>query len=415
MNQMLDRVLSAARQLGASDVHLKAGLPPIFRIKGELRTVRDVPALTREVIATFAVNMMSDRQRKEFDETFDVDLAYGTPDGSRYRVNVFQQRGTVGMVMRLIPPEVPPFERLNLPASVLKLADEMRGLVLVTGITGSGKSTTLAALIDYINARQACHIVTIEDPIEYAFRDRRSVVNQRELGLDTKSFAKALRAALRQDPDVILVGEMRDLETTEIALIAAETGHLVLSTLHTVDAVETINRVISIFPPHGQMQIRLQLAAVLRGVISQRLIPRADGKGMVPACEILVASARVRELIEIPERTREIREAIAQGKDPYGMVTFDQSLADLVQRKLVTYEEALRHSSAPDDFALYFRGVSGGGNQEEWVQEQVRNQSSFAHVQQPTPRPSGRVTITHPQVEVIQDKNEFEIERFDKK
>jgi twitching motility protein PilT len=410
---MLDRVLSAARQLGASDVHLKAGLPPIFRIKGELRTVRDVPALTREVIATFAVNMMSDRQRREFDETFDVDLAYGTPDGSRYRVNVFQQRGTVGMVMRLIPPEVPPFERLNLPTSVLKLADEMRGLILVTGITGSGKSTTLAALIDYINARQACHIVTIEDPIEYAFRDRRSVVNQRELGLDTKSFAKALRAALRQDPDVILVGEMRDLETTEIALIAAETGHLVLSTLHTVDAVETINRVISIFPPHGQLQIRLQLAAVLRGVISQRLLPRADGKGMVPACEILVASARVKELVEIPERTREIREAIAQGRDPYGMVSFDQSLAELVQRKLVTYEEALRHSSAPDDFALYFRGVSGGGNQEEWVQEQVRVQSTFGHAQQsptPTPTPPRRV-----QVDLVSEKNEFAIERFDKK
>ncbi len=417
MNQMLDRVLSAARQLGASDVHLKAGLPPIFRIKGELRTVRDVPALTREVIATFAVNMMSERQRREFDETFDVDLAYGTPDGSRYRVNVFQQRGTVGMVMRLIPPEVPSFERLNLPPSVLKLADEMRGLILVTGITGSGKSTTLAALIDYINARQACHIVTIEDPIEYAFRDRRSVVNQRELGLDTKSFAKALRAALRQDPDVILVGEMRDLETTEIALVAAETGHLVLSTLHTVDAVETINRVISIFPPHGQLQVRLQLSAVLRGVISQRLLPRADGKGMVPACEILIASARVRELIEIPERTREIHEAIAQGKEPYGMVSFDQSLAELVQRKLVTYEEALRHSSAPDDFALYFRGVSGGGNQEDWVQEQVRSQSTFGpHVAHPaTPAPAPIRRVTHPQVEIVSEKNEFEIERFDKK
>jgi len=410
MTQMLDRVLSAARQLGASDVHLKAGLPPIFRIKGELRTVRDVPALTKENIATFAVNIMTERQRHEFDETFDVDLAYGAPDGSRYRVNVFQQRGLIGMVMRLIPPEVPPWERLNLPPAVLKLADEMRGLVLVTGITGSGKSTTLAALIDYINQRQACHIVTIEDPIEYVFRDRRSVVNQRELGLDTRSFSKALRAAMRQDPDVILVGEMRDLETTEIAMVAAETGHLVLSTLHTVDAMETVNRIISIFPPHHQNQVRLQLAGVLRGVVSQRLIARADGKGMVPACEILVATARVKELIENGERTREIRDAIAQGKDPYGMVSFDQSLAELVQRKLVTYEEALRHATTPDDFALAFRGVSGGGNQEEWMQVEVSRQNSMPL----QPRRSLNTPAAHPAVEVIPETNDFEIERFKK-
>jgi twitching motility protein PilT len=374
--QMLDRVLAAARQLGASDVHLKAGLPPIFRIKGELRTVRDVPALTREVIATFAVNMMNERQRTEFESTMDCDLAYGTPDGARYRVNVFQQRGNVGIVMRLIPPEVPPFERLNLAPSVLKLADEMRGLVLVTGITGSGKSTTLAAMIDYINQKQACHIVTVEDPIEYSFRDKRSVVNQREIGFDTKSFSKALRAALRQDPDVILVGEMRDLETTEIAMTAAETGHLVLSTLHTVDAVETVNRVISIFPPHQQPQMRLQLASILKGVVSQRLLPRADGKGMVPAVEIMVTTARVRELIEDADRTREIHDAISQGKDPYGMVSFDQSLIDLVQRKLVTYEEALHHSTTPDDFALTFRGVSGGGSNSDWQNEQVNRQNA---------------------------------------
>src|SRR5436190_3017495 len=288
MSQILDRVLTAARQLGASDVHLKAGLPPIFRIKGDLRTVRDVPALTREAIAQFAVHMMNDRQRAEFEQNLDIDLAYGTPDGVRYRVNLFQQRGSVGMVLRLIPPEVPPFAQLNLPQTVLDLANNNRGVVLVTGATGSGKSTTLAAMIDFVNTQQAYHIVTIEDPIEYAFRDKRSVVNQRELGFDTKSFSKALRAAMRQDPDVILVGEMRDLETTEIAMVAAETGHLVLSTLHTVDATETINRIISIFPPHQQVQVRLQLAGILKGVISQRLVPRADGKGMVPAVEIMV-------------------------------------------------------------------------------------------------------------------------------
>ncbi len=366
--QVLDRVLNAARQLGASDVHLKAGLPPIFRIKGELRTVRDVPPLTRESIATFAVHMMNDRQRAEFESTMDVDLAYGTPDGVRYRVNLFQQRGAVGMVLRLIPPDVPPFETLNLSQVVLNLADNSRGMVLVTGITGSGKSTTLAAMVDYINQRRAAHIVTIEDPIEYTFRDKRSVINQREVGFDTRSFAKALRAALRQDPDVMLVGEMRDIETTEIAMTAAETGHLVLSTLHTVDAPETINRIIAMFPTHQQLQARLSLASILRGVISQRLLPRADGKGMVPSLEIMVTTERIREMIEDPQRTREIRDAIANGKHPYGMNTFDQSLAELVKKKLVTYEQAVKNSSSPSDFALLFRGVSAGssgGNEED--------------------------------------------------
>src|SRR4051794_27876319 len=257
MSQILDRVLTAARQLGASDVHLKAGLPPIFRIKGDLRTVRDVPALTREAIAQFAVHMMNDRQRGDFETNLDIDLAYGTPDGVRYRVNLFQQRGSIGMVLRLIPPEVPPFERLNLPPTVLTLADNARGVVLVTGVTGSGKSTTLAAMIDYINQKQAAHIVTIEDPIEYTFRDKRSVINQREVGFDTMTFARALRAALRQDPDVILVGEIRDHETVTTAVTAAETGHLVLSPLHTADATETINRLVSMYPSHQQAQARL--------------------------------------------------------------------------------------------------------------------------------------------------------------
>jgi twitching motility protein PilT len=404
-SQLLDRVLGAARQLGASDVHLKAGLPPIFRIKGELRTVRDVPALSKEVIAAFALSMMSERQKNDFEANLETDLAYGTPDGVRYRVNVFQQRGNVGMVMRLIPPEVPPFERLHLPPMVLKLADEMRGLVLVTGITGSGKSTTLAAMLDYINQKHACHIVTIEDPIEYAFRDKRSIINQRELGFDTKSFQRALRAALRQDPDVILVGEMRDIETIEIAMTAAETGHLVLSTLHTTDAVETVNRIIGTFPPHQQAQVRIALGGILKGVVSQRLVPRADGKGMVPAVEIMVGTARVRELIEDQARTREINDAIKTGKDPYGMVSFDQSLTALVREKLVTYEEALRASTTPDDFALVFRGVSGGGG-DDWSNQQVAKQNA----------PTMRVGTAGSQPKA-QGNNDagFEIERFDKK
>jgi twitching motility protein PilT len=362
MNSILDRVLQAARQLGASDVHLKAGLPPIFRIKGDLRTVRDVPPLTRDVLQTFALGIMNERQREIYERQWDVDLAYATNDGARYRVNVFQQRGAVGMVMRLIPPDVPPFQKLNLPGAVLDLADSERGMVLVTGVTGSGKSTTLAAMLDYINSKRACHIVTIEDPIEYAFKDRRSVINQREIGFDTTTFAKALRAALRQDPDVIFVGEMRDIETIEVAMLAAETGHLLVSTLHTLDAVETINRIVSVFSPHQQGQARLQLAGVLRGVISQRLVKRADGKGMIPAVEILVNTARVRELISDPKRTREIHEAIATGRDPYGMISFDQSLSELVRGNLVTYEEALSSATNPDDFALAFRGVSKGTN-----------------------------------------------------
>jgi twitching motility protein PilT len=360
MSSILERVLQAARQLGASDVHLKVGLPPVFRIKGDLRTVRDVPPLSREVVQTFALDMMSERQRDIFETAWDVDLAYATADGARYRVNAFQQRGNIGLVMRLIPPEVPSLEKLNLPKMVLDLADNERGLVLVTGITGSGKSTTLAAMVDSINARRACHIVTIEDPIEYAFKDKRSVINQREIGFDTLTFGKALRAALRQDPDVILVGEMRDLETIEVAMLAAETGHLVLSTLHTVDAVETVNRIVSVFPPHQQAQARLQLAGVLKGVLSQRLIPRADGKGMIPAVEVLVNTARVRDLIADPKRTREIHDAIATGREPYGMVSFDQSLMDLVHRKLVSYEEAVTQATNADDFALRYRGVSRG-------------------------------------------------------
>jgi twitching motility protein PilT len=366
MLDVLERVLAAAKRLGASDVHLKVGLPPIYRIKGDLRTVRDVPPITREAIEAFAEVAMNDRQRKDFQDYHECDLAYSTPEGVRFRTNIFMQRGIPGAVLRLIPPDVPPFETLGLPDVVLRLSEETRGLLLVTGVTGSGKSTTLAAMIDHINRSSACHIVTIEDPIEFAFTDKRSVVNQRELGLDTTSFTRALRAALRQDPDVVLVGEMRDVETIEIALLAAETGHLVLSTLHTTDAVETVNRVIGAFPPHQQNQIRLQLASALKGVISQRLLQQADRKRMIPAVEVLVNTARVRELIEDPVRTNEIRQAIAEGRDPYGMISFDQSLTDLVQRRLVTYEMALTHATNPDDFALYFRGVTGGRS--DWIQ-----------------------------------------------
>jgi twitching motility protein PilT len=385
MNQILDHVLGAARQLGASDVHLKAGLPPVFRIKGDLRTLRDTPPLTAEVIGTFAVNLMNDRQREIFEKHHDADLSYGTPDGVRYRVNVFKQRGQTGMVLRIIPPDVPGFDKLNLPPAVQQLCEQERGLILVTGITGSGKSTTLAAMIDFINRGRAAHIVTVEDPIEFLHKDRRSVVNQREIGFDAESFAKALRAALRQDPDVILVGEMRDEETIETALHASETGHLVMSTLHTLDAVETVNRIIGMFPPHQQNQIRLALSSVLKGVISQRLVARADGKGMVPAVEILVMTQRIRELMEDPKRTREIRDAIANGRNPYGMMTFDQCLTDLVLRNFITYETALSNSTTPDDFALYFRGVAKGSEAAGEQRERAKAQPGQKPAAPPPP------------------------------
>ena len=360
MNEIFDRVLQAARKLGASDVHLKVGLPPVFRIRGALRTLKDVPPMTSEVVMTFAMNIMNETIHEKFMRDHEVDLAYATPDGLRYRVNVFRQRGETGMVMRVIAADIPPFERLNLPTRVRDLAHEQRGLILVTGITGTGKSTTMASLLNLINFERAAHIITIEDPIEYVFRDHRSVINQRELGFDTNTFGAALRSALRQDPDVVFVGEMRDLETIQTALLAAETGHLVFSTLHTMDAQETINRIVQMFPPAQQNAVRLQLAAILTGIVSQRLLPRADGRGMIPAVEILINTPRIRDMISDSARTHEIVDALKEGAHPYGMVSFDQSLTELVQRQLVTYEMAIAAASNPDDFALYFRGVSSG-------------------------------------------------------
>jgi twitching motility protein PilT len=354
----LNEILQVAIRASASDIHLKAGLPPMFRVDGALVPLKDARRLPPEEVARMAFGIMSDFQKEKFKQTNEVDLAYGVPGLGRFRVNIFQQRGSVGGVFRVIPFKIQSIEQLMLPKSLEKLAGEQRGLILVTGTTGSGKSTTLAAMIDHINATETCHVMTIEDPIEFLVRDKRSIVNQREVGVDTMSFGQALKSALRQDPDVILVGEMRDLETIETALTAAETGHLVMSTLHTLDATETINRIISAFPPYQQKQVRLQLGSVLKGVVSQRLVPRADGHGRVPAIEVLLATARVRELIEDKDRTKEIPDAIAQGHVSYGMQTFDQSLMWLLKSGLVTYEEALRQATNPDDFALRVSGIS---------------------------------------------------------
>ncbi len=354
----LNEVLRVAVEANASDIHLKAGLPPVFRRDNQLLPHKDVGRLTPEILGRLAAEIMTPPQREVFERNREIDMGYGVSGLGRFRLNIFQQRGSVGMVFRVIPTAVKGVKELNLPEIIDKISDEPRGLILVTGTTGSGKSTTLAAMINHINATKTRHIITIEDPIEFLHRDKKSIVNQREVGFDTLSFSGALKSALRQDPDVILVGEMRDFETIETALVAAETGHLVLSTLHTVDAGETINRIISVFPPYQQKQVRLQLASILRGIVSQRLVPKADGTGRVPAVEVLVATARIRECIENPDKTKEIRQAIADGFTTYGMQTFDQSLMSLLTQKLVTYKEALRQCSNPDDFALKVSGIS---------------------------------------------------------
>ena len=287
-----------------------------------------------------------------------MDLAYSIPGLGRFRCNVFQQRGTVGLVLRVIPTRIKTIDELGLPPVLKKIAAEERGLVLVTGTTGSGKSTTLAAMIDYINSTRAAHIMTVEDPIEYLHRDHHSIVNQREVNVDTQSFSHALRSALRQDPDVILVGEMRDHETVETALLAAETGHLVFSTLHTLDATETVNRIIAVFPPHQQRQVRIQLASVLKGAVAQRLLPRADGTGRVPAVEVMITTGFIRDCIVDKDRTSQIHGAIAAGTSQYGMQTFDQSIFSLYQQGLVTLDEALRWASNVDEFKLRVQGIS---------------------------------------------------------
>jgi len=354
----LNEILKSAVRNGASDVHLKAGLLPIFRINGALVPLKVKEPLKPEDLQAMSASLLTEEQRKKFEHLQELDCAHSISGLGRFRVNIFVQRGTIGMVLRVVPVGVQNFEQLHLPKVMEKIALENRGLVLCTGTTGCGKSTTLASIVEFINCNRSCHIITIEDPIEFLLRDRRSIINQRELGVDTVSLAGALKGALRQDPDVILVGEMRDLETIETAITAAETGHLVLSTLHTLDAGETINRVVAAFPPYQQKQVRIQLSSILKAVISQRLVPRADGKGRVPAIEVLINTARVKEYIEDKDKTKKIREAISQGYVSYGMQTFDQSLMSLYKEGLISLEEAMRQASNPDDFALRIRGVS---------------------------------------------------------
>jgi twitching motility protein PilT len=346
-----------AMSFGASDLHLRAGSHPVIRVNGVLKPLSGAAKLTQDETLEMAFSMMSNRQKHHFKEVFEVDVGYGVPGLGRFRVNIFQQRGTIGIVARVISDHIRNFEELGLPPVLEKIANENRGLILVTGTTGSGKSTTLAAIVDHINAQRNSHIVTIEDPIEFLHKDKESFVTQREVDVDTRNFAEALRGSLRQDPDTILVGEMRDLETIETALLAAETGHLVLSTLHTLDASETITRIISAFPPFQQKSIRIQLAGLLKAVVSQRLMRSASGKTRVPAVEVLISTPLIRDCILHEDKTGTIRDAIAAGTSQYGMQTFDQSLFYLYTSGLITLDEALRGSTNPDEFRLRIAGI----------------------------------------------------------
>jgi twitching motility protein PilT len=353
----INDLLKVAVERGASDLHLKVGSHPVIRVDGTLYSLIEYNRLMQDDTAAMAYSIMNARQKQRFKEELEIDIGYSVPGLGRFRCNVFQQRGQMGLVLRVIPSKIRSVRELMLPPVLERLCDEQRGLILITGTTGSGKSTTLAAMIEHINERRTEHIVTVEDPIEFIHRDKRSIINQREVDVDTRAFAPALRSALRQDPDVILVGEMRDHETIETALLAAETGHLVLSTLHTLDAAETINRIIAVFPPHQQKQIRIQLAQVIKAIVSMRLMPRADGLGRVPAVEVLIATPYIRECVENKEKTKFIREQISLGTSQYGMQTFDQSLLHLYRSGLISLDEAMKRASNPDEFRLKIEGV----------------------------------------------------------
>lgn len=349
----IDELLIKTLELGASDLHITTGLPPVVRINGELRAL-DYPKLlpndTRELI----YSILTQEQRDVFERNWEYDFSYSIPGKGRFRANIYFQRGTVAGAFRSIPVRIPTIEELRLPTVVQEFAMKPRGFVLVTGPTGSGKSTTLAALINIINETRSCHIITIEDPIEFLHPHKKSIVNQREVGTDTHSFANSLKYALRQDPDVILIGEMRDLETIQTALTAAETGHLVFATLHTVDAPQTIDRIIDVFPPHQQQQVRIQLAGCLQGIISQQLLPTQDGKGRIVAAEVLVATAGIRNLIR-EGKTHQIYTAMQTGQK-YGMQTLDMALADLVRRGWISFETALEKSQDPQVLRQLIRG-----------------------------------------------------------
>jgi twitching motility protein PilT len=357
LKEMLEKMLSAR----ASDLHIRTGVRPTLRIDGLLRPIGE-EQVTPEEMEEIMDQILSEDQKKRFLHRNELDLALSVSKMGRFRINFYQQRGTVGVAIRAVNTVIPSFEELNLPAVIKKLSDHRRGMIILTGTTGSGKSTTLATMVDHINTTRAENILTVEDPIEYMHRNKRSIICQREVGADTESFVTALRHAFRQDPDVILVGEIRDLETMSIALTASDTGHLVLTTLHTLNAVETVNRIISFFPPHQHQQIRLLLAATLRAIICQRLLPRSDRPGRVPAVEVLVNTGLVGEYMIDPLKTTLIPELVESGAIQYGMQSFDQSIMDLYKRNMITYEEALIQATNPSDFELKVKGITGASD-----------------------------------------------------
>lgn len=352
----LKTLLEKMVKVNASDLHLKAGAAPIFRIDGRL-VVEKSESLTPEILKTMAYQIMTPSQQQTFERMKEMDFAIGVRGVGRFRVNIFLQRGSIAIAMRAIPISVKRIEELNLPPTIKELVLKPRGLILCTGTTGSGKSTTLAAMIEYLNESVSRHVITIEDPIEYLFRDNLSIINQREVLMDTVSFSIALRHILRQDPDVILIGEIRDRETMDVSLKSADTGHLVLSTLHTLNATETINRIISFYPPHQHQHIRVLLATTLVGVISLRLLPRADGKGRIPAVEILISTPTIKDYLLDPVKTLLIQSALEEGYGQYGMQTFDQSIFRLYKDGLISYDDALQAVSNPDEFKLRLVGI----------------------------------------------------------
>jgi twitching motility protein PilT len=354
-------ILQEMVKQNASDLHLKVGRPPTLRVQGELSPLQHA-AMRPEDLKSLAEQVMSPRQVKEFAENKEADFAIGVPGIGRFRVNVYQQRGTIAYALRSIPYQTSTVEELNLPAVVEQIAMRPRGLVLVTGITGSGKSTALAAMIQHINEQRHANIITIEDPIEFLHRDINCHINQREVGTDTGSFSSALRRVLRQDPDVILLGEIRDLDTLDTALKAADTGHLVFSTLHTTDATQTINRVLSFYPPHQQAEVRFSLSSALQAVVSLRLVPRQDKAGRVPACEVLINTAAVRDNIRDMTKSLNIPDLIKEGTIQYGMQSFDQSIMGWYTKGIISYETAVFYATTPSEFALRVQGVAGSSD-----------------------------------------------------
>ena len=354
-------ILQAMVQQHASDLHLKIGRPPTIRLDGELSSL-DFPALRTEDLRSIGEQILPPKQRREYDVEKEADFAIGVPGVGRFRVNMYQQRGSIAYAFRAIAFQALSLKDLNLPPVLEQIAMKPRGLVLVTGITGSGKSTALATMIQYVNEHRHANVITIEDPIEFLHRDINCHINQREVGSDTGSFAQALRRVLRQDPDVVMIGEIRDLETLEIALKAADTGHLVFSTLHTTDATQTISRILSFYPPHQQADVRFALSQALQAVVSLRLVPRADRGGRIPACEVLVNTAAVRDNIRDMTKSLNIPDLIREGTVQYGMQSFDQSLMNWYQKGVITYEHALFYATSPSEFALRVQGIAGASD-----------------------------------------------------